>query len=186
MELKRMLAIYRRALLEVKSIANLWVYLVVDQCCFLRPEQENSLGPLIGGSWDVRSVFSSRGFLGIYNQSRDSMSTQTELFMNGGLSIRNDHRYLRIMSSPFYRLCKDIRNLLVYGRNMLMLYSGSWDSCQLCMNHACIWVWLTGHEYFLNVRWMTSRLLPRMLRRRTYCWICWIKNWPFQLNVRAS
>ena len=73
-----------------------------------------------------------------HHQNRDSIYTQTELFMNGGLSIKSDHRYLGIMSSPFYQLCKDIRNLHVYGRNMLMLYSDSWDSRQLCMNHACI------------------------------------------------
>jgi hypothetical protein len=42
MELK-ILAIYRRALLEVVSIANLWVYLVVDQCCFLGSERNVSL-----------------------------------------------------------------------------------------------------------------------------------------------
>ncbi len=34
MELKQIKAIYRRALLEVISIANLWVYLGCDQCCF--------------------------------------------------------------------------------------------------------------------------------------------------------
>jgi len=38
MELKRLLAIYRRALLEVISIANSWVYLGFDQCCFLGRE----------------------------------------------------------------------------------------------------------------------------------------------------
>jgi hypothetical protein len=37
MELK-LLAIYRRALLEVISISNLWIYLVDDQCCFLGSE----------------------------------------------------------------------------------------------------------------------------------------------------
>ena len=37
---------YRRALLEVKSIANLWVYLVVDQCCFLWLECDVSLRSL--------------------------------------------------------------------------------------------------------------------------------------------
>jgi hypothetical protein len=36
MELKQIKAIYRRALLEVISIANLWVYLGCDQCCFSR------------------------------------------------------------------------------------------------------------------------------------------------------
>jgi hypothetical protein len=40
MELKRLLAIYRRALLEVISIANLWVYLGFDQCCFLGSESD--------------------------------------------------------------------------------------------------------------------------------------------------
>ena len=40
MELKRLLAIYRRALLEVISIANLWVYLGFDQCCFLGRESD--------------------------------------------------------------------------------------------------------------------------------------------------
>ncbi len=34
MESKRILAVYRRALLKVISIANLWVYLGCDQCCF--------------------------------------------------------------------------------------------------------------------------------------------------------
>ena len=48
MELKRMLAIYRRALLEVISIANLWVYLGNDQCCFWGQECDVYLGPL---SW---------------------------------------------------------------------------------------------------------------------------------------
>jgi len=46
MELKRFKAIYRRALLEVISIANLWVYLVVDQCCFLWRERNVSLRSL--------------------------------------------------------------------------------------------------------------------------------------------
>ncbi len=54
------------------------------------------------------------------HQSRDSISTQTELFMNGGLNIKSDPQYLRIMSYPFCQLCKDIRNLLIYGRNMWM------------------------------------------------------------------
>ena len=40
MELKRLLAIYRRALLKVISIANLWVYLGFDQCCFLGSESD--------------------------------------------------------------------------------------------------------------------------------------------------
>ena len=42
MELKRLLAIYRRALLKVISIANLWVYLGFDQCCFLGRESDIS------------------------------------------------------------------------------------------------------------------------------------------------
>jgi len=42
MELKRLLAIYRRALLEVISIANLWVYLGFDQYCFLGRESDIS------------------------------------------------------------------------------------------------------------------------------------------------
>jgi len=46
MELKQLLAIYRRALLEVISIANLWVYLGVDQCCFLGSECDVSLRSL--------------------------------------------------------------------------------------------------------------------------------------------
>jgi len=33
---------YRRALLEVISIANLWVYLGFDQCCFLGRESDIS------------------------------------------------------------------------------------------------------------------------------------------------
>jgi hypothetical protein len=39
----------------------------------LRSDRDNSLGPLIGGSWDSQSVFSSRGFLGIYSGHCDRM-----------------------------------------------------------------------------------------------------------------
>ncbi len=53
---------------------------------------------------------------------------------------RSGRQYLRIMSYSFCRLCKDIRNLLVCERNMLMLSSENWDSRRQCMNHACIWV----------------------------------------------
>jgi hypothetical protein len=66
MELKRLLAIYRRALLEVISIANLWVYLGSISVVSWEEKAMFISGHFIGGFWSSRSVFSSQGFLGIY------------------------------------------------------------------------------------------------------------------------
>jgi len=67
-ELKQLLAIYRRALLKVISIANLWVYLGFDQCCFLGRESNISQVTLLVVP----------GHRGLSSPGRDSWeSTQT-------------------------------------------------------------------------------------------------------------
>ena len=57
---------YRRALLEVISIANLWVYLGSISVVSWEEKAMFISGHFIGGSWSSRSVFSRQGFLGIY------------------------------------------------------------------------------------------------------------------------
>jgi hypothetical protein len=55
----------------------------------LRSDRDNSLGPLIGGSWDSWSVFSSRGFLGIYNDGRHDDGNWRH---NGGYGRHDDRQ----------------------------------------------------------------------------------------------
>ena len=91
MELKRLLAIYRRALLKVISIANLWVYLGFDQCCFLGSEGDVYLRSLYWWSWSLRSVFSRQRFLGIYRywNCNGSLSLAHSLTVSSIMPLNN-------------------------------------------------------------------------------------------------